>query len=203
MNADPHPDRADGADGLSEQQRSRRRLLRGGAAAAPVILTFASHPVLAGNGSCTTASAFASINASRPDAVVACTGKYPAWWASSANWSSWPTAKYTRTQLFDTALTPYPGSSGKTLLDMLNLPATSGNDCVAKHIVAALLNATTLRTPGVMTELSVKAMWTAFVNNGYKYQPTSGIWWFADSSTPAAPAPLKGGITEWLQTTMS
>jgi hypothetical protein len=201
--SDPYRNGEPAAEGLSDHQRSRRLLLRGGAVSAPIVLTVASSPVLAGNGLCTPASSFASISASRVDVMSTCTGKYPAWWADvTNNYSFWPTAKYTKNQSFDSVLTPYASSSGKSLLQVLQFAATTGNDCVAKHIVAALLNAATGRTPAVLDEALVKSIWAQFVSNGFRYSPTPSIWWYADSSTPAPPPPMTGGINEWLKTTM-
>lgn len=188
--------------GMTEQQIARRRLLRGGAAAAPVVLTLTSHPVMAGTGTCTAASSFASINTSRVHAGSSCTGKTPDWWKNPSNYVYWPTSKYTKTTLFQNCLASYSACYNKTLLEVLSMPDTSGNNCAAKYMVAALLNAATGRTPGVMDENTTKTIWSKFVTGSFKYTPTAGITWYADYAVPAPPAPMVGGLIEWLKTTM-
>jgi hypothetical protein len=70
---------------------------------------------------------------------------------------------------------------------------------LARHIVAALLNAKSGKTPAnVLSESMVKGVWADFVRLGY-YEPTAGIKWYADSSS--VPGGV-GGITPWLKSTM-
>lgn len=66
----------------------------------------------------------------------------------------------------------------------------SDPDSLGAHIVAALLNAASGRTDGVLTEAKVKAMWSECQTKGY-FEPTAGVKW-----TP-------GQVVSYLQTTMT
>jgi hypothetical protein len=189
---------------LSADQAARRRLLRGGLGAAPVVLTVASRPVMAATGACTTASAFGSINASRPKNVTSCGGCKPDYWKNSLNYASWPaghcaTAKKVATDklYFNEIFGSSPYSATTTLLQVLQTTGT-GRDAVARHCVAAVLNGAKGLTPAaVLSAQTAKNVWSSFVTRGY-YEPTAGIRWFADSSTPAG----TGSIVQWLTSTM-
>jgi hypothetical protein len=192
---------ADATHAAQASQLSRRRLLRGGIAAAPVILTVAPGSVLAGS-SCTSASAFASLNASRTTSLAVCSGHTPSWWC--ANTGSWPTSSYTPgTKFQDCGFATHSSFLGTTtLLNVLKFTETSGHKCVAKHIVAALLNAKTGATPAaVLNEAKVKAVWNEFAPNSY-FVPTAGVKWY-DVSPTVVVGKTPGGVTGWLQTTMS
>jgi hypothetical protein len=192
---------ADASRTAQASSLSRRRLLRGGIAAAPVILTVAPGSVLAGT-SCTTASAFASLNASRTSSLPVCSGHKPDWWC--ANTGSWPTSSCTpNTKFQDCGFAVHSSFSGMTkLLDVLKFTETSGHKCVAKHIVAALLNAKTgITPPEVLNEAKVKAVWNEFCPNGW-FVPTAGIKWY-DVTPTVVVGKNPGGVTGWLQTTMS
>lgn len=192
----PHPD--------VNVQQARRRLLRGGLAAAPVLMSVASRPVMAGGqaGRCTPASSFASINASRPDELYHCSGRTPGYWKQSQFFHLWPSPykpQGNNATQFDDVFGAAGGYPGKTLLDVLSLEGNAGGrDALARHIVAALLNAASGKTPAdVLSVSTVKAIWRDFVSQGY-YVPTAGIQWYADHSVPAG----TGGIIGWLQVTM-
>jgi hypothetical protein len=156
---------------------------------------------MAGTGVCTQASSFASINTSRPDVTVSCTGKKPDWWKQSTNSTSWPTA-YRRTGSNATTYSAVFGTprgfTDTSLLNVLQFPESSGPKCLAKHMVAGALNATTSRTPAQIASVPIlKNIYTAYVTKGF-YEPTAGIRWDCDSAIPAG----AGGITPWLQSTM-
>jgi hypothetical protein len=190
--------------GLSGARASRRRLLQGGLAAAPVVLSVSSRPVMAATGACSTASAFGSINASRPNKVTSCGGCKPDYWKNTLNYSLWPaghcaTAKTVSTdklyfnEVF--ASSPYPSTT--TLLQVLQTTGT-GQDAVARHCVAAVLNAAKGLTPATVLSAQVaKDVWASYRARGY-YEPTAGIKWYPDSSIPSG----TGSILQWLVSTM-
>jgi hypothetical protein len=183
---------------------ARRRLLRGGLSVAPVLMASAPRSVMAGGpGACVPASSFASINASRPDLLFTCSGRTPGYWKQPQWFGQWPAPSCVpngnNATKFDLVFGAVGGYPGKTLLDVLELPGNSmGRDALARHIVAALLNAKTGKTPSnVLSEGAVKAVWAEFVRRGY-YEPTAGIKWYPDYSVPNG----IGGITPWLKSTM-
>ncbi len=197
---------------------SRRRFVRGGLASAPVLLSVVSRPVSATG--CSAASSFASVNMSRGPTTYTCGGLTPGYWKQPCKFWDWPTtyipsatlvtctgtdANYnppanTTATLFDTVFGANGGYPGKTLVDVLSLPGNDyGRDALARHIVAALLNATKGITPSqVLSVLTVKNIWSSFVTLGY-YAPTSGVMWYANTSDPTS---TTGGIIEWLKSTM-
>lgn len=185
-------------------QLSRRKLLRAGLGASPVILSVASQPVMATTGRCTSASAFGSINASRPDNLENCGGCKPEYWRNTTCYPRWPngyhavTSGYTPATKFDDCFGSYGGYPYRTLLYVMQTTGTGGRDEVARYCAAALLNAAKGLTPSSILSISkVKSVWSSYVRRGY-YEPTAGIRWYARSSSPAG----SGGIIEWLSSTM-
>jgi hypothetical protein len=175
---------------------ARRRLLRGGLSVAPVLMASAPRSVMAGGpGVCVPASSFASINASRPDRLFTCSGRTPGYWKQSQWFSEWPRPSCVPNgndaTKFDVVFGGSGGYPGKTLLNVLELPGdTVGRDALARHIVAALLNAKSLKTPDNVLGVSVvMRVWADFVKFG-QYEPTAGIKWNSDA------------ITTWLKSTM-
>jgi hypothetical protein len=171
-----------------------------------VVLSVSSRPVMATTGSCTTASAFGSINASRPKNVTSCGGCKPTYWSNPLNHTRWPSPHCaTKTTLSTDKLyfRDVFGSSTKipydrTLLQCLQSTATTGDEAVAKYCVAAVLNASAGLTPSTVLGIqTAKDVWAAYVARGY-YEPTAGIRWFADSSAPSG----TGSILQWLGSTM-
>lgn len=159
---------------------SRRRLLQGGLAAGPVLLTLVSRPVLAQQ--CQSPSAFCSGNASvAAGAGPICAGRTPGYWKQPQWFGSWRPPYYPTTvggqgghqaTLFNTVFTPH--YSGQTLLDVLGMGGGPPND-VARHVVAALLNAAAGLTP-VLTVAAVKGIWSEYITKGY-FEPTAGVQW--------------------------
>lgn len=182
---------------------ARRRILRGGLGAAPVLMVSAPRSVMAGTLNCVPASSFASINASRPDLLSSCSGRAPWHWKQPQWFGHWP-ARYVPTgpgaTMFDAVFGMVGGYPGKSLLQVLELQGATGRDGLAKHIVAALLNAAANLTPvNVLGVGRVKAVWAEFVATGSGYYvPTAGIKWYPDYAVPAG----TGGITPWLKSTM-
>ena len=192
---------APGETVAGQVQMSRRRLLRGGAAAAPVVLTLASNPVMA-TSSCTAASAFASLNASKPGGVKTCSGKPPSWWKSCSS-TYWPSTYPQNKMWKDCGFSTSPAFSNTcTLWQVVNFTETSGHKCVAAHMAAALLNAKCGYTPGdVLGEGRVKTLWNEFCPQNYVV-PTAGVKWYDVSPTVVVGA-SPGGVTGYLKTTMS
>jgi hypothetical protein len=184
---------------------ARRRLLRGGLSVAPVVMASAPRSVMAG-GVCVPASSFASVNASRPDLLFTCSGRSPGYWKNHANWPNgyFPVDQGpNKATLFNAVFTgstgypAYPGKPAKTLLDVLQ-DGGGDRDAVARHIVAALLNAAAgLTKDPVLSVSGVRAIWSSFDQLGY-YEPTAGIRWYADSANVSG----TGGIIPWLKSTM-
>lgn len=184
---------------------ARRRLLRGGLAVAPVVMASTPRSVMAGGaaGVCVPASSFASVNTSRPDLPSSCLGRTPGYWKQEQWFGEWRQTGYVpagpNATKFVAVFGRYPPYANLTLLDVLKLEG-GGRDAVARHVVAALLNAAKGLTPGVLAvngEKGVKAIWSSFVANGF-YEPTAGIKWYADYSVPAG----SGGLIPWLTSTM-
>jgi hypothetical protein len=153
---------------------SRRRLLRGGLGAAPVLMTLASRPV--GATVCTTGSAFASLQPSGTLQTTQCTGHSPSYWtACSSPGTDWkPIKPQTK---FSALFTPALSDSNVTLKKVVD--ASLGYNVVARHCVAALLNASKsppLTPPSILSAAMVKAVWTSYATHGY-YEPTAGIQW--------------------------
>jgi hypothetical protein len=185
---------------------ARRRLLRGGLGAAPVLMAAAPRSVMA-SGTCMTGSLYTSFSpnttVSRSPTTFNCTGKTPAGWVATPT-ASWPSSckeadgttpiKFHPLFADATGSTPY---GTKTLLEVLQLTATTGPDCLAKHLAAAMLNAGAGLTPVTVADRFVlQTVWKDYRGKGY-YEPTAGVWWGCD-------APLKGtgAITPWLKSTM-
>jgi hypothetical protein len=181
-------------------------LLRGGMAAVPVVMTIASKPVMAQSmrGRCATASAFGSINASRPANVTRCGGHDPDYWRGSQHFNQWPsgfvptsTPNGQRATQFEDCFPHSQSYRGQSLLQVLST-TSQGRDEIARLCVAALLNSVKGLTPAhVLGPTIVRDVWTSFARRGY-YEPTAGVRWYADDSAPAG----SGGISEWLRSTM-
>lgn len=178
---------------------ARRRLLRGGLSVAPVVMASAPRSVMAG-GVCVPASSFASVNASRPDLLFNCTGRSPGYWKNHA---SWPNGYFpvdqglNKATQFNGVFTGSAGYPNKTFLQVLQLQG-GGRDAVARHIVAAFLNAKAgLTLPNVLSWQRVLDIWSSFDRLGY-FEPTAGIRWYADSANVSG----TGGIIPWLKSTM-
>ena len=188
---------------------SRRRLLRGGLAAAPALLTLATRPVVAGD--CFSASAAVSMSSRTTANRVSCTrGKTPAAWIKkgSSGLGDWPAdvvpeskgpgqpEATTFNSVFGTGYSTVPPT---TLLNVLSLSSDTGRDGLAKHLVAAYLNALKNYTPpAVLDVLTAKNIWTSFETRGF-YEPSAGIKWFLDRTEPAS---SQGGLIAWIKTTM-
>jgi hypothetical protein len=169
---------------------SRRRLLRGGLAVAPVMMTLASRPVRAG-GTCTTASAFASVNLSGLKAESVCGGSSPTRWQSNSNWPAGLQANGKNATQFS-AVFPAGGTyPEKSILDVMKMNGTTGTSGVARYLSAAYLNAAAKLTPDrVLNQATAVGVWSSFISKGY-YEPTAGVRWNSDQ------------IIAWISSTMA
>lgn len=182
----PEPTGAQGPQVASAVHEGRRRLLRGSLGTAPVLMMVAHRPVMASTV-CTPASSFASINASRPDKQYYCTGRSPGYWKQQQWFSEWPAPYYPvqdkniKATLFNdsVAFGSQGGYPRKTLLEVLDPVEgdAGGRNAVARAIVAALLNAASGKTNGVLDVIGVKNIWASYMSKGY-YEPTAGIRWY-------------------------
>jgi hypothetical protein len=76
---------------------------------------------------------------------------------------------------FNAVFSPSPFEGWMTLLDVLEAGGGPPLD-VARHIVAALLNAASGLTP-VLDVTAVLIMWEEFATAGY-FEPTAGVKWY-------------------------
>ena len=176
-----------------------RRRLTGAGLGMSVIFTLASRPVLA--ATCTTASAAASGNLSQHGAPLICTGRTPGYWKNPQHANAWP-APYkqgTCTSKGGCSNSPqnwtggtgfhplFGGSNYKINNKSLSLnqvmvmndssyPGVKDPDNLGSHIVAALLNAASGKTDGVLSVITVIGMWNEWVAQGY-FEPSAGAKW--------------------------
>ena len=119
---------------------------------------------------------------------ASCTGRTPGYWKQDQHFSSWPAPYFpvtlpgvggTTATLFHQV--GFQGSqfSGLTLLDVLGENGNAGGfGALGRHIVAALLNAASGKTP-VLSVMAVLTIWNDFVTTG-RYEPTAGVYWDAE-----------------------
>jgi hypothetical protein len=179
---------------------ARRRLLRGTLGAAPVLMVSAPRSVMAATGECTQASSFASINTSRPDVLLLCTGRMPEFWRD-ANEGAWPDPfkrNGNNATSFSSIFGPPKGFADTTFLQVLSFTEATGPKALAKYMVAAALNAAKGLVPLQIASVPIlKTIYTSYFSLDY-YEPTAGIKWFSDTAIPVG----AGGITPWLKSTM-
>lgn len=184
---------------------ARRRLTSAGLGVS-AIFTLASRPVLAAQ--CTSPSAAASGNLSQHGTPLVCIGRTPGYWKNPqgrGNGKFWPSEYEQGTCTGGgcssspenwTGGTPFHtifgGSNFKVGDKSLSLNQVMvmndkdylgviDHDNLGAHIVAALLNAASGKTAGVLSENAVIGMWNDWVNHGgYPkgyYEPTAGVEW--------------------------
>ena len=175
----------------------RRTVLKRGVAAAPIAFAVTTRPARAGGlFACQAPSAFGSMNASGPRAEgMSCTGRTPGYWKQPQHFSEWsaPYRPQSTPGHGDATLFGAAGFQGplhdKTLLEVLELGGNEGGyGALARHIVAALLNAQSGKTP-VLSVQAVRDIWNSYVDLGH-YEATAGVYWDAET------------IVEYLKTTM-
>lgn len=158
-------------------------------------------------GHCTTASAFGSINASRPARATSCGGYKPDYWGSEFNFSRWPSGfapearghgpRRLDATRFETWFGASPAYRNASLLEVLRTTGTE-RDEMARLCVAALLNASAGLTPdNVLGVMTARDVWSSYASRGF-YEPTGGVRWYAHASEPVG----SGGIVAWMLSTM-
>ena len=158
---------------VSRRAAIQRGLRKGGMVAAPVLMTTVGRSAMAGTvHGAKTPSGFCSINMSRPSSIN-CTGKTPAAWCGTTNWSG---TGCTPGQKFNTVFTNCPSAIGnKTLKEVLqcaNVNASSDLE-IGGYCVAAYLNCKLGSSP-VITKTHVINMW----NGRYTgYQANATTYW--------------------------
>ena len=159
----------------------RRRLLKGGLGASPLLMTLVSRPVLGHGSRCVSPSGFTSMPSSRQPQVHRCDGGTPGYWKNHL--SSWPAPYLPKPKngkpatTFNSVFSYSPYSASKTLLQVLEMESGPPHS-VARHIVAALLNAQKGWTT-VMTVAGIKNIWNSYRTLGY-FEPTAGVRWYHD-----------------------
>lgn len=174
---------------------SRRRLTSVGLGMS-AIFTLASRPVLAAQ--CNSPSAAASGNLSQHGTPTECSGRTPGYWKNPVHQTAWPSPytqgtcssqgkgcssspeKWTGGTLFHAV---FGGAKFKTL-SLTQVMALNDNDYkgirdqdnLGAHIAAALLNAASGKTKGVLDEIAVIGMWNEWVNKGH-FEPSAGVMW--------------------------
>lgn len=212
VNANPHDPVLSAPGGVGPACRqdpltARRRLLRDGLGNSAVLMVSAPRSVLAVISAPT--SRFLSTSASAPPGQGhgLCAGRLPDFWEAAANSDAWGGTSFERTgngdtasaTTFDSVFGVRGGYPGRTLLDVLRFIDGRGKNCLARHLVAAVLNASKGWTPTHVLSVDLaRHVWASFVANGY-FIPAENIVWYCDTSTPAG----TGCITAWLKSTMS
>lgn len=195
-----------------------RRRLTGAGLGMSAIFTLASRPVLAAQ--CTSASAAASGNLSQHGIPPQCSGRTPGYWKVAQHGTQWPSpykqgscnkssgggdsgcanspenwvaGTAFHPELYGTKFTVNNKSLSMNQVMVLNDGSYMGltdKDNLGSHIVAALLNAASGKTNGVLTVAQVKTMWQECQIKGY-FEPMAGVKW-----TPAQ-------VVTYLQSTMT
>lgn len=194
---------------------SRRRFTKSGLAASGVILTLASRPVL-GQWACQSPSGFQSGNVSPHGTPPSCSGLTPGYYGTHPEeWQQWGydpgtcsatnrrggknttstscthIADWSNGTLFSAAFHCSGFATGYTGYSMMQVIWMNGRQDayqLGAHIVAALLNAKSGKTP-VLTEQAVKDIFNEWAAKNY-YEPTAGVQWTAED------------IVTYLKTTM-
>ena len=146
---------------------SRRRLLQG-LLTAPVLMTVASKPVLAGQ--MCSPSGFASGNVSTQDNPSACNGYSPGYWKAKPG-VSWP-SPFQPTQKFHSVFIGNHFGT-KTLKEVLGMGG-GGLTMLGRHCVAGILNASDAPLGYVLTVDEVKAIWAQCVQTAPSSHYTTG-----------------------------
>lgn len=190
-----------------------RRRLTGAGLGMSAIFTLASRPVLA---ACTSPSAAASVNLSQHGTPTQCSGRTPGYWKNPKKASAWPgpysqgTCTESKSDKGNGGCSSSPSNwTGGTLfhsvfggakfqqLSLTQVMTLNNNsyqnisdpDNLGAHIAAALLNAASGKTQGVLDESAVIGMWSEWVDKGH-FEPSAGVEW------------KSAKIVMYLQTTM-
>lgn len=183
-----------GADrsGANVDLKARRRLLRGGVGIAPVLMSVASGPVIAGQAFTASARASAPLSGAVRGQYT-CTGRSPVSWCtkSSGNYVNWPSTCVPGT-------TTYHGSGNcqvagsqcnpKTHTKIMNsycgmngeASDTTSLNKLAAHCAASLLNVEKGYIDArVLDKAKIQAIWNACAVNGGTgtWAPVAGVTW--------------------------
>lgn len=194
-----------------------RRRLTGAGLGMSAIFTLASRPVLAAQ--CTSPSAAASGNLSQHGTPTQCFGRTPGYWKNPQWASEWPAPYTQGTCSGGNGNGGNSGAEGCSsspanwaggtqfhqvfsgnkfqTLSLTQVMAMNNNSYqgisdphnLGAHIAAALLNAASGKTQGVLDESAVIGMWNEWVSNGH-FEPSAGVTW------------TSAQIVMYLQTTM-
>lgn len=204
------------ADQIKSVDESRRRFTKSGLAISGVILTLASRPVL-GDVVSTSPSGFISGNVSSHGTPQMSSGLTPGYWGnwggSGPQPNMWPSPylpgewkKFDRqTGKSSTHVSEWSGGTlfssvfncigngtiynGYTMMQVIWLGGGGDPDQLGAHIVSALLNAKSGKTP-MLTESQVIGMFNEWNQDG-DFEPTAGVKWYG------------ADIVAYLKTTMS
>lgn len=210
---------------LHARMAGRRRMLKMGVGVAPIALTFASRSVSA--CTITTASAVASQSGSRvgTGSTGTSSGYSPATWCNTPL-SSWPSSckETVGTSVYSAKCSAVLGAgclSGVSGFDPNSNTTISCNDetrlrqlmrltgsstalTLAQHCAAAYVNAAANRYSGLITTTQVRYMHMNTRNGGF-YEPTAGIKWYANSTSPtwACPPGKSPGVIGYCASTFA
>lgn len=149
-------------------------------------MTLTSGPVSA--GLCTTCSMHGSIRPSGKQAAATCGGRTPDAW-SKLKKKDWPQTCEPGTH-FSPLFSP---SLNRSNVSLMNVVESSSYDTVARHCVAAYLNASAsppLTPPTILSAGMTKTIWSSYATKGY-FEPTAGVRW------------TSAQIVDWIKTTFS
>lgn len=161
---------------------ARRRLLKGGLGLAPVAMTMASRPVLAGTETCHGPTGFQSAPPSRIGQTPSCTigrGQGPTAWTSKSP-SNYPGGADTANRLFSVAMNDNRLFGSLTVQQVVSgnfgsAGGTSEDKEVARRVAAAYLNA--LSGQGFpMTVLQVQQLWQGYISKSYRPGGAGVVW---------------------------
>jgi hypothetical protein len=163
------------------------------------IFTLASKPVLA--GTCLSPSAACSGNLSTHGTPPACNGVTPGYWKTHTGTGQWPSPylpgscttsscntnpkKWSGGTAFHAVFSGSIFKVGGTSLSLEQVmvmnnssyPGVKDPDNLGAHIVAALLNAKSGKTPpSILSEAAVIGMWNEWVSKSY-FEPHAGVHW--------------------------
>lgn len=181
--ATPHGDHATQGAVLRDQDRlnARRRLLKGGLGLAPVTMTMASRPVLAGTDTCHGPTGFQSAPPSRIGSTPSCSlskGSGPTAWSGVSS-SAYPDGSSGRT--FAVAFNDSTLFANLTLYKAIRNDFTGYSTAgatdkdMARKAAAAYLNSISGKA-FPMSTLQVQQLWQGYVRKNY--QPGgSGVKW--------------------------
>lgn len=179
------------APGPAFSGAARRRFTKAGAVAVGAVLTLKSQPGMAANASqCvfagpSQAGSFA-INHSRTPKIGYCDARSPGFWKKPDNRYLWPKQPGSTTaSLWDypfASVFPYYASpySTKTLGEIICMSGGGLQD-VARHVIAAYLNALKGYTLPYLTPDKVKDIWVLH-NSSAGYAPAGKVWTVDDIS---------------------